>query len=156
MRLFQEKKLKLEKQLREVKPEVVQNIVMRYERFCQDQNTYTMLQWRKKIDYFSLSTKQRVALDLRMAMSKCYRGYKLTNFKGEVNHNPDSLGTFLTFLPNCLDPETDVRKLEKFVVGQNILDEDDLCLCKISENMPIEFNFYPTEQIMKKLVMRSL
>ena len=34
MRLFKEKKVKLEKKLREIKPEIAKNIVHRYERFC--------------------------------------------------------------------------------------------------------------------------
>ena len=113
-----------------------------------------MLQWRKKVDYFSLTPKQRIALALQLSMRKCYTGYKLTNSKGEVNQGV--LGTPVDFLPNCLDPETNERKFEKFVPVKNIIDEENFCLFKIADNMPIEFNFYPTEEIMQKLVMRSL
>ena len=66
MSLMKAKKNKLEKKLREVKPEVVKNILLRYERFCQDQRAYSMIAWRKKVDYTSLSKKQKFSFNMKL------------------------------------------------------------------------------------------
>jgi hypothetical protein len=113
-----------------------------------------MLEWRKKIDYSSLTPKQKIALNLKLSMRKCNEGYKLTNFKGEITQGV--LGTTVEYLPNCLDPDTKERKFEKFIPEKDNQESENLSLSKIADNMPIEFNFYPTDEIMQKLVMRSL
>jgi hypothetical protein len=87
MKFFKEKKFKLEKKLREIKPEIIKNIVARYERFCQDQHVYTLLQWRDRVDYHGLTPKQRVAFDLKLAFRK-KNSYSLRNFRGEIIYDP--------------------------------------------------------------------
>ena len=67
MKYMKARKLKLEKKLRELKPEIVRNVIARYERFCQDQYTYQMLKWRKRVNYNSLTPKEKIALNLKIA-----------------------------------------------------------------------------------------
>ena len=49
MKLMKKKNKKYEKQLREVKPEVVEAILTRYQRFAMDQHAYTWFSFRNKM-----------------------------------------------------------------------------------------------------------
>jgi hypothetical protein len=89
------------------------------------------------VDYKSLTSKQKVAFHLKIALRKHYQGYRLTNFKDEVNHDPEALGTHVQVLPNCLDPN---QKEKRVIKGQEMPDS----LCKLAEIIPIEFQFYPS------------
>ena len=109
-----------------------------------------MLLWHQKVNYNSLSSRQKVAFDLKLAMRKHYKGYKLTNFKGEVNFSP--VGQLITTVPSCLDPCVKVKTFEKIVPTQIF---DYSCLYELADNHPIEIDFYPSEQTLEKLVMLS-
>jgi hypothetical protein len=84
-------------------------------------------------------------------MRKHYKGYKLTNFKGEVNYGP--VGQLINVVPSCLDPSVKVKKFEK--VKETEMSECK-CLCELADNHPIELDFYPSEKIIEKLVMLSM
>jgi hypothetical protein len=107
MNLFKSKsakKKKLEKQIRSVKPEIVTQLLHRYNRFCMDQHAFTWLSWRIKYLNMGLSTKEKMIFRLRIALRK-ESGLKLFTRMGEVNHNPESLGRPVEHLPPCLDPD---------------------------------------------------
>ena len=102
--------------------------------------------YRKKVDYRSLTRKQRVAFDLNQALRK-NKSYILSNFKGE------NLGNHVDFLPSCLDPDTKSHVFERIVIGK---DEPIGTIHDLQKNMPVLLNFYPSDQIITKLVLRSL
>ena len=110
-----------------------------------------MLLWREKVNYNELSSKEKVAFDLKLALRKHYKGYKLTNFKGEVNFSP--VGSLIKALPSCLNPSAKVKRGEKILATPI---SDYKCLCELADNYPIELDFYPSDEILEKLVMLSL
>lgn len=80
------------------------------------------------------------------------------NSKGEIIFDSDKLGKPLDFLPSCLDPDTTTRKFERVVlekVDPQLLNDRPTCLTHLAESRPFDLDFYPTEKIMTKLVMRS-
>ena len=60
MKLMKKKNKKYEKLLREVKPEVVEAIITRYQRFALDQHAYTWFSWRNKIESLKFTTFQYI------------------------------------------------------------------------------------------------
>jgi len=56
-------------------------------------------------------------------------------------------------LPNCLDPDAKAKKFQKFV-------ETPMCshisLSELADCYPSEFNFYPSEAVIDKLVRLSV
>ena len=152
MKYMKARKLKLEKKLRELKPEIVRNVIARYERFCQDQYTYQMLKWRKRVNYNSLTPKEKIALNLKIAFRQQKR-YTLTNCHGDIKYCSSSLGKHVEMLPSCLDPDMEEKKFKKFI-------ETPMCshitLNQLAECYPAELDFYPSEAVMDKLVRLSM
>ena len=111
---------------------------------------HQILHWRQKVNYNSLDSKQKIAFNLKLGMRKS-KGYKLTNFKGEINFSP--VGHLINSVPSCLDPSVKCKTFERIVASQ--IAETD-CLCELTNHYPIEMDFYPSDEVLEKLVMLSL
>ena len=111
---------------------------------------HQMLHWRQKLNYNSLSSKQKIAFNLKLGMRKG-KGYKLINFRGEINFSP--VGRLINLVPSCLDPSVKAKTFERIVPSQ-IFDTE--CLCELANHYPIEMDFYPSDETLEKLVMLSL
>ena len=73
-------------------------------------------------------------------MKKQFKGYKLTDFKGEINYSP--VGKLINVIPSCLDPSVIVKTFQKTVPIQIF---DTKCLRELADNYPIEMDFYPSD-----------
>ena len=104
MTLIKQKNKKLEKQLREVNPLVVKNLLQRYNRFCEDQFLHTFLAFRKKMKILNLNTREMMAFRITINNR---RNYDLSNLTppDDPHFNPDTLGEHIDYLPAFLDPD---------------------------------------------------
>ena len=159
------KKKKLEKQIRSVDPEIVKQMLNRYQRFCMDQHAFTWLSWRMQYFKMQLNKKQKLCFRLRLAMKKA-SSFKLFTKKGEVNLDPETLGRQIDVLPPCLDPDLPAESRnhnalsERYITGLNELSLLDgytpLEMNDLFENYPVQVDFYPSERVLHQLLMKSI
>jgi hypothetical protein len=84
------------------------------------------------------------------------------NKKDEINHDPESLGHHIDYLPPCLDPdikEDDREGDVRFIEDQDELkyiDDSIEDIIWLAQHFPCVLNFYPSEQVLDKLLRRSM
>ena len=132
-----------------------------------DQNAYTFLSYREKIANAKCSKKEIIALSFRLDMRRQER-YELVKRDEETKTealvlDPDQLGEKVTHLIPCLDPSLKKRsnrqKIQRFmptpVIAQLNADKRPT-IDFLASTFPITYQFYPSDAIMKKLILRMV
>ena len=159
IKLIKQKKQKIEKKIREVKPEVVNFLIKRYLKFCYDQHSFNWLSWRKLINDLGLTTKETIIFRFQLACKK-HQSVPLRDPNGKINDDPEAMGAQVTQLIPCLDPDVNHKDTEemksRFLVDSSqFTGSGDMEPLDFANNMPVNIDFYPSDEILKKLIMRS-
>lgn len=88
--------------------------------------------------------------------------YQLEDSSGNLNLNPDQLGNRVSVIIPCLDPNLSESKKKdtnlmatKYKIGHNDnFDLPDIDADYLATHYPVVYDFYPSEEVLKKLVMR--
>ena len=132
-----------------------------------DQNAYIFLSYREKIANAKCSKQELIALNFRLDMRRRER-YELVKRNEETKAealvlDPDQLGEKVMHLIPCLDPTLKKRstrqKMQRFMPTPAIaqLNTDDKpSLDFLATTFPITYTFYPSDSIMKKLILRMV
>jgi hypothetical protein len=122
------KQKKLVKQLGSISVEIKHQVVMRYLRYCQDQNVYLNLLYRKKAKEAGMLLKAHYGHKI---MSSYRKNKDIVKMKPEqvaksLETDPEELGPFVSALPPCLDNcLTEKERKEAELMRVRFLDIDD-------------------------------
>ena len=110
---YKGQKLKtLQRKLKELPNEIRDEVLIRYSRFCMDQNAYTLLSYREIIARSKYSKQETIAFNFRLGMRRGshFDLVKKEDGKSEVLVlDPEMLGEKVNFLIPCLDPSKKKR-----------------------------------------------
>jgi hypothetical protein len=102
--------------------------------------------------HLKLDKKESMIMGLRLSFVIEEYPVTLVSSNGQANLNPETLGKRIDFLPKCLDSKsrgvrflTDTSELKLINEAQT---SSDLVKC-----YPREMYFYPSDEIMQKIVM---
>lgn len=110
MKFMKKKDKKMEKLMRNVRPETLTPIVDRYLRFVYDQHAFTWLCWRQKLFDLDLTKDEVNLFNLKMSFKKA-KGYKLRDpDTDELNVDSENLGTYVDFTIPCLNVDLTEEK----------------------------------------------
>jgi len=105
-----------EKQLRDIRPEIKEQVFKRYLRFAKDQHAIKFFNWRQRVMYSDmLSANQLLCLKYRLSYSKKWP-QALRNEEKQLNHDPLFLGALINEIIPCL------------IVDQNKFTNEELAL----------------------------
>jgi hypothetical protein len=115
LKFIKQKKVKLEKKLRELKPELMNSLIKRYLKYCYDQHSFYWLSWRKLINSREMSTKELITFRFQLACRRKDERQPLKDVFGRLNEDPESMGAHVTLLPPCLDPDHNHKDYESML-----------------------------------------
>ena len=155
-----------EKQIYGISNETRDEVLTRYLRFCKDQHAFTFLSFRRKITQMDFTYAERVGYRLRVGMRKG-RQYALRDPKtDELVTDPDLLGERMTCLIPCLDPSTNqADRNDVEIMSERYLNTPEIEAMSmyhdvssnfLAENFPVYYSFYPSDEVMRKLIVKMI
>ena len=128
---------------------------------------FKQLIYRIKLEQVEMKDTQWKAYALNVYFRRKRKAYSLfesVKVNGSViETNPEKLGSEVSCILPCLDPDLDSKaRKNKDLMGIRFLEQDDPVFDKdlkvtsefLGNNYPVEYKFYPSEEVMKKLIIR--
>lgn len=162
MKQAKSKNKKLSNAVKKITQFQEENVLQRYLRYVKDQHAFQFLSWRQRVKNLDLTTAEVIGFKFRISLIK---KRLLMQRKLEENQEVAEFGEPIAHLIPCLDPDkaeskkhftpeqqkvrflTDVDAIMKIASVEFTLEE-------LAHAYPIFYNFYPTPEVMKKLIVR--
>ena len=153
-----------EKALKAITDEIKEDVIMRYLRYCRDQQSAKYELWREKAFLNpAFNSEQIAALKFRLYTTKTW--YDLRDSKGEVIlEDFRSLGHEVEELIPCLsshyseadrkNPEIMSQRFNEPFEYSIKLDKEDISLEEIAQLYPLFIDFIPSPDVLKQLIDR--
>ena len=109
----------------------------------------------------NFSAKEKLGFRIRISLRKKH-DYSLEDSSGSLIMNPDLLGNRMPVIIPCLDPNLSENKRKdsnlmatKYKIGHNdYFDDLDITPDYMATHYPVFYDFYPSDEVLKKLIMR--